>query len=481
MIVMGRKGKSNEPDSASSKSTPRRSPLLLAVLGMVGIGVIVFVVLWFAVPGLVNGSWPWELASEGTTRASVFSTVLAVVAGMGGITYLTIAYRKQSDSEALSFVNRLENAARQLSSLDPTVQFAGIYALEALADESEEDRKQLCVDVLCGYLRLPYQGNGEPSLLREVVEKRTWTFERGNVEEIRSHILRPADREVRLTISRTITKHLQKHSPNSWSNLNLDFTGVLFDGGDFSGAVFSGKSVSFSGASFTGTEIAFRNAVFSSENLDFSMSEFRGERIDFTGATFIGGMTYFIHARFSRGDAIFTEAKFQEGGTVSFRYASFSGRCVDFSSAEFSGGTLNFEEAVFSRLLMDFAESVFSGSLVLFTWARIEGMWIDFHGSTFSGGELSFSNAELSRGRLLFNDTIFKEDGKVSFGRSFFVGTEVTFKDVVLGGGSLDFTNPQSWEVPPVVSWEAGKSPNGVTPTEWPPPVATTDRPYTEL
>lgn len=477
MIVMGRKGKSNEPHSASSKSTPRRSQLLFAVLGMVGIGVVVFVVLWFIVAGVVNSSWPWELASEGTTRASILSPVLAVVAGMGGIAYLTIAYRKQSDSEALSFMNRLENAARQLSSFDPTVQFAGIYALEALADESEEDRKQLCIDVLCGYLRLPYQGNGEPSLLREVVEKRTWTFERGNVEEIRSHILRPADREVRLTIIRTITKHLQEHSPNSWSNLNLDFTGVLFDGGDFSGAVFSGKSVSFSGASFTGTEVTFKNAVFSSENLDFRLSEFRGERIDFTGATFIGGMTYFQRATFSRGNAIFTAAKFLEKGTVSFRYANFSGRLVDFSSAEFSGGTLNFEEAVFSRVMMDFSDSVFSGSLLLFTWARIEGMWLNFHGSTFSGGELKFSNTEMSHGYLSFNDTIFEENGKVSFRRSNFVGTKVTFKDVVLGGGSLDFTNPQSWEVPPMVPWKEGKPPIGVTPEEWPPTVATTDPP----
>jgi hypothetical protein len=34
----------------------------------------------------------------------------------------------------------------------------------------------------------------------------------------------------------------------SWQGLNLDFTGVVFDGGDFSGAAISGGTVDFSGA-----------------------------------------------------------------------------------------------------------------------------------------------------------------------------------------------------------------------------------------
>jgi uncharacterized protein YjbI with pentapeptide repeats len=44
---------------------------------------------------------------------------------------------------------------------------------------------------------------------------------------------------------RVIGAHLQAGVAVSWQGLDLDFTGVIFDGGDFSGAVFSGGTVSF--------------------------------------------------------------------------------------------------------------------------------------------------------------------------------------------------------------------------------------------
>jgi hypothetical protein len=50
------------------------------------------------------------------------------------------------------------------------------------------------------------------------------------------------------TVIRVIAKHLYDGAAVSWQGLNLDFTGVVFDGGGFVGAVFSGGIVSFSGA-----------------------------------------------------------------------------------------------------------------------------------------------------------------------------------------------------------------------------------------
>ncbi len=51
---------------------------------------------------------------------------------------------------------RFATAAGQLGDdKRPTVRLAGVYAMAGLADDWPENR-QTCVDVLCGYLRMPY-------------------------------------------------------------------------------------------------------------------------------------------------------------------------------------------------------------------------------------------------------------------------------------------------------------------------------------
>jgi hypothetical protein len=51
---------------------------------------------------------------------------------------------------------RFATAAEQLGSDKPAVRLAGVYAMAVLADDWEKNR-QACVDVLCAYLRMPYQ------------------------------------------------------------------------------------------------------------------------------------------------------------------------------------------------------------------------------------------------------------------------------------------------------------------------------------
>jgi Pentapeptide repeats (9 copies) len=60
------------------------------------------------------------------------------------------------------------------------------------------------------------------------------------------------------TVIRAITAHLQKKVATSWQGLDFDFTGVVFDGGDFNGARFSGGTVNFHGARFSGGTVDFR-------------------------------------------------------------------------------------------------------------------------------------------------------------------------------------------------------------------------------
>jgi hypothetical protein len=79
-----------------------------------------------------------------------------------------------------------------------------------------------------------------------------------------------ANREVRHTVIRVITAHFRDDAAVSWQCLNFDLTGVIFDGGDFSFARFSGGTVSFIGAEFSGGWVRFDGAEFSGGTVNFS-------------------------------------------------------------------------------------------------------------------------------------------------------------------------------------------------------------------
>ena len=68
----------------------------------------------------------------------------------------------------------------------------------------------------------------------------------------------------------------------SWQGLNLDFTGVVFDGGDFRGAQFSGGTVSFGGAEFSDGLVGFDGAQFSGSTVRFTGAQFTGGLVSFT-------------------------------------------------------------------------------------------------------------------------------------------------------------------------------------------------------
>ena len=128
--------------------------------------------------------------------------------------------RTLTEQRTRTLNERFATAASQLGDdKPPTVRLAGVYALAGLADDWEANR-QTCVDVLCGYLRIPY----EPDPGQEAPQAARVEFR--------------ASREVRHTIIRVITAHLNGDAEVPWQDLNFDFTGVVFDGGDFGDAVF---------------------------------------------------------------------------------------------------------------------------------------------------------------------------------------------------------------------------------------------------
>ena len=421
----------------------------------------------------------------------ILQLVFASVAGAGALVALIMAYRRQKIAEGDSvndrtrvFNERFTTIAAQLGDDHPAVRLAGVHAMAGLADDWKSNR-QTCVDVLCAYLRMPYEPDpGEKAPAPERLAFR-------------------ADREVRRTVVRVITAHLNGGATVSWRGLNFDFTGVVFDGGSFRGAEFSGGLVDFTSAEFSGGSVdlgmkfsggtvrfgrakfsggmmAFTYAEFSGGQVDFTSAEFSGGWVDFTSAKFRGSQVRFGGAKFSGGLVRFAGAEFS-GGQVDFgdvvSGAKFSGAQVDFGGAEFSGAQVGFGDvfggdggAEFSGGLVRFGGAKFSGGTVDFTSAKFCGGQVDFGGAKFSGARVRFGRAEFSGGLVRFAGAEFSSGtvdfgdvlsgakfsgAQVDFGGAEFSGARVDFGGGVLGGGAefsggtVDFGGVSDWSHPP--------------------------------
>jgi uncharacterized protein YjbI with pentapeptide repeats len=294
----------------------------------------------------------------------VAQLVFASVAGAGALVALIVAYRRQRFIEVSSghdrtrvLNERFTAITTQLGDDQPAVRLAGVHAMAGLADDWPENR-QTCVDVLCAYLRIPEEPppakNADPS--KELGYR--------------------ANREVRRTIIQVITAHLREDAQESWQDCDLDFAGVVFDGGDFERARFTKGKVSFSRTRFSGGRVSFEEAVFGGSRVSFREAKFYGHsRVSFRNAQFTagevgfpdaeisGGQIYFPDARFSGGKVSFRRAKLIKGG-VSFRRVKFTKGELRFEGAQFSGGNVDFDNAVMSGGKIDFDQAVFSGGVV---------------------------------------------------------------------------------------------------------------------
>lgn len=257
-------------------------------------------------------------------RIDVARMSLTVAAGFGGLVALVVSYRKQRDLEEGRFVERFSAASEQLGHNDAAVRMAGVYAMAGVVDRTRKmEQRQQCVDVLCGYLRLPYdpglvQDHQTLKIVRDVPDL-------NKTEEIH-YQYRQNDREVRKTIVRIIANRLRIENSRTWSKFSFDFTGAYLFEANFSNAQFSGASTSFYGTIFSGMSTSFARTRFSGVRTRFEGAKFSGKNIWFGGAIFDGESTSF-------SDAIFG------GDHTSFSGAIFSGERVSFESAIFIGET----------------------------------------------------------------------------------------------------------------------------------------------
>ncbi|GAA1931861.1 hypothetical protein GCM10009837_66970 [Streptomyces durmitorensis] len=325
---------------------------------------------------------------DASTLFDLVKLAFGVVAGAGALVALVVAYRRQRVDEegALREATRLHTerfttAVSQLGDDQTPVRLGGVHALAGLADDAPTDLlRQTCIDVLCAYLRLPYIAESDLP-----------------PDDAAARRIYLAMREVRHTIIRVIRDRMSvgpEETHLSWQGHDFDFTGVVFDGGDLSGAVFS-----------TGGTVSFRDAVFSGGAVSFDRTWFSGGTVSFDGARFVGGTVDFTLAEFSGGRVSFLGARFS-GGTVSFRRARFSGGTVGFSESEFAGGEVDFVAAVFSGGAVSFRRALFSDGAVSFRRVVISGGEVDFVGAVFSGSMVDFTHAELSGGDVGFPDGV---------------------------------------------------------------------------
>jgi hypothetical protein len=234
----------------------------------------------------------------------VAKAALGVAAAAGAVAAIVVGYRRtrldhtQSLRDDLRlFTERFGAAAEQLGSDNARIRVAGVYALGQLADDWEEQR-QTCVDVLCAYLRMPYD---------PVPKDR-------------------AEREVRDTVFRVLKARLIPEASHSWCDLDFDFSNATLDGGGLHRAHFTGRYLFFNGATFTSGHIDLRDVRFAAGRVDFSDATFeRGCVVDLGDATFLAA------------DLRFRSTVFE--GRADFRAADFAHATVDFAASVFPEGT----------------------------------------------------------------------------------------------------------------------------------------------
>ncbi|KZL30479.1 MULTISPECIES: pentapeptide repeat-containing protein [Rhodococcus] len=457
---------------------------------------------------------------EGLTQpcATVIASLAVLLSGL--LVYLTGIWTRRQTKKHFKTSHDLEvtrglrdrftTIAGQLADPASAVRTAGVYAMEALANDwlvrGNKSEAQACINVLCSYIRTPYappQGLGQNQTSRIVRNTLTDRI----VEE--HYEYRLDDREIRQSIILTIVAHLKSDSEVKWSDLDFDFTGAHLNNADFSNAIFN-KRVSFERAKLLGSSTRFTRATFASsarfggaqfysdlttfveakflgpynnfsdtkfksknnifDRVEFSSadgitnfrySEFEGEDTSFEGTLFKSRETYFIHAKLHSARTWFSDATF-DGSLTSFQVSTFVGEVVSFDRTIFRAESTTFEKAEFSSASTSFTDAEFLAGSTRFAHVKFNGYQTSFDKSKFGATQATFLGAE------------FNNEGGTTFYNARFIGGRIKFSGAIFTKG-VSFDQPEVW-VNVEFDWSAKvpnkmkkMKPENVSPDVWPP------------
>ncbi|EHR63897.1 pentapeptide repeat-containing protein [Saccharomonospora cyanea] len=341
--------------------------------------------------------WPSLPPAERFTTADLLELLkiaLAVVAGLGGVVLLAANLRRQRVTEAEhelakarddrerehSYNERFGAAAEQLAHESPAVKLAGLYAMAGLADVWESNR-QVCVDVVCGYLRSlgsrPDGGEGQ-----------VW--------------------DAAMTAIRR-----KLRADGEWPNVSIDLSGVHFVDADFTGLATTGD-VTLDGATFTGRRTSFEDCRFTG---GFSVTE----------ARFDSEFTTFESAVLGGGERA-TRANLED--------VVFGGQRLSFDFARLASGT-SFAYTRFASAFVSFRATAFTGE-VSFEGTSFSPIYTSFHLARWEDGRTRFAEAEFSGEKLEFTETTV-QNADLTFTDCLFSGVHVNFEDTLLRSRSLKF------------------------------------------
>jgi uncharacterized protein YjbI with pentapeptide repeats len=353
--------------SEPGRPLSRRAILIGGVLvGLVG-AVAVAALLYFYGGG----------TEQDRVGLDVVRTAGTLVVGTGGAVALLLAARRQRYSE-LTLEHQREvadtaerdaverritelytHAVDQLGNDKAPVRLGGLHALERLA-QNNPDQRQVIVDVICAYLRMPYTLHDDKAPTEDVHAEAHARYEQ-----------RRQELQVRMTAQRILVAHLKPEATDKfWLDIDLDLSEAHLYSLDFSGSRI--RNAQFIGSQFSG--VAFFSGAHFDEDASFDRAQFGGaawfggaptsftaeqftdyaihgtaelHEDDLFRPTHFGGDAFFSAAHFSE-DAFFGGVQFD--GAAVFDEAQFSGHIL-FSGVEF-GGVVRFDRA---RVVSDHA------------------------------------------------------------------------------------------------------------------------------
>lgn len=195
-----------------------------------------------------------------------------------------IADSNERDAAARRVTELFAKAVEQLGSTAAAVRLGGLYALERLA-QTNEDQRQTVINVICAYLRMPYDAR-TPRDLRRQLETGGHVAQRGDDRA------RTEEKQIRLAAQRILVDHIPTRGiadqPTSWGTFALDLTGaVLFE------LDLDGREVGparFHDATFHGLT-SFRSTVFTGP-AEFNLAAFANHAM-FHGAEFLDAADFY--------------------------------------------------------------------------------------------------------------------------------------------------------------------------------------------